>query len=94
MPGSPLFQPGHKYFLYLREKSENLWAPSLLAFGDLEEVRGVGGAALLVPVPELGLSETLPRPDGRPVEPSCPGVPPSRTCVMTAPATTRHAPMI
>jgi len=72
VPGSPLLQAGHKYFLCLREMSGNLWAPSLLACGVLEEVRGAGGAALLVPVPELGLSDALPRPDGRPVEPIVP----------------------
>jgi len=72
VPGSPLLQPGHTYFLCLREQSENLWVPSMLACGVLEEVQGVGGAALLVPVPELALSDALPRPDGRPVESTAP----------------------
>ena len=72
VPGAPNFQPGHRYFLCLRAKSESLWTPLLLACGILEEVAGVGGEALLVPVPELGLGEALPRSDGRLVEPITP----------------------
>ena len=64
VPGSPHFQPGEAYLLFLHANGMGQWLPQAAAYGLLERVRGRDGTSLLAPLPEMADVETFPRPDG------------------------------
>lgn len=69
VPGSPRFEPGEVYLLFLNEKPEGVYTPSMLSYGLLQRVTGRWGRELLVPMDaQLGI-EVMPRPDGVVPEP-------------------------
>jgi hypothetical protein len=73
VPGSPRFEDGARYLLFLARKAPDdagapgAWIPAILSHGLLRETEGAG-VSLLAPIPEAGTGGTLPRPDGEPVE--------------------------
>ena len=64
VPGSPRFQPGHVYLLFLHANGRGQWLPEAAAYGLLERVTGRDGSSLLAPLPEVKDVDTFPRPDG------------------------------
>lgn len=64
VPGSPRFQPGHVYLLFLRERPTGEWSPEVMAYGILERVEGRDGSRLLAPLDESYAIAAFPRPDG------------------------------
>jgi len=70
--GSPRFEPGGVYLLFLSARSGAGWIPTMLSYGLLERVSGLEGRGLLVPVAEHGGLEAIARPDGVVPEPPAP----------------------
>ncbi|MGQ9590516.1 MAG: DNRLRE domain-containing protein, partial [Planctomycetota bacterium] len=66
--GSPRFEAGSTYLLFLGRRRDGLWAPRLLAYGVLAERVG-SGRRLLAPIDESREAFLLERPDGARVEP-------------------------
>jgi PKD repeat protein len=64
VPGSPHFQPGHVYLLFLHANGTGQWQPQAASYGLLERITGRDGTSLLTPLPEMADVETFPRPDG------------------------------
>lgn len=70
--GSPRFEPGGVYLLFLSARPGAGWIPTMLSYGLLERVNGLEGRRLLVPVAEHGGLEAIARPDGVVPEPPAP----------------------
>ncbi len=64
VPGSPRFEPGHVYLLFLDQRPTGEWQTRMLAYGLLHRIRGRDGSNLLAPLPEQGDVQPFPRPDG------------------------------
>jgi len=62
--GSPRFEPGHVYLLFLDQRPTGEWQTRMLAYGLLHRIRGRDGSSLLAPLPEQGDMQPFPRPDG------------------------------
>jgi hypothetical protein len=72
IPGAPRFVAGETYLLFLRLRADGLWQPAMMSYGVFRQTPSTSGIDLLVPIDESRQSETLPRPDGEPVEPLAP----------------------
>lgn len=64
VPGSPRFEPGEFYLLFLDQKPTGEWGTHMLAYGLLHRIRGRDGSTLLSPLPELVDIQPFPREDG------------------------------
>ena len=64
VPGSPRFEPGQVYLLFLGQKPTGEWLPRMMAYGLLRRVHGRDGSSLLAPLPEETGIQPFPRPDG------------------------------
>ena len=64
VPGSPRFEPGQVYLLFLNQKPTGEWLPRMMAYGLLRRVHGRDGSSLLAPLPEQTGIQPFPRPDG------------------------------
>jgi len=64
VPGSPRFEPGEFYLLFLDQKPTGEWVTRMLAYGLLHRIQGRDGSTLLSPLPELVDIQPLPREDG------------------------------
>ena len=64
VPGSPRFEPGRVYLLFLSQKPTGEWLPRMLAYGILRRVTGRDGSSLLAPLPEETGIQPFLRPDG------------------------------
>lgn len=64
VPGSPRFEPGQVYLLFLNQKPTGEWLPRMMAYGLLRRVHGRDGSSLLAPLPEETGIQPFPRPDG------------------------------
>jgi hypothetical protein len=64
VPGSPRFEPGHVYLLFLDPRPTGEWQTRMLAYGVLHRISGRDGSNLLAPLPEQGDVQPFPRPDG------------------------------
>jgi hypothetical protein len=64
VPGSPQFEPGEVYLLFLDRKPTGEWVTRMLAYGLLHRIRGRDGSSLLSPLPELVDIQPFPRADG------------------------------
>jgi hypothetical protein len=64
VPGSPRFEPGQVYLLFINQKPTGDWQPVMLAYGILRRVQGRDGSVLLRPMAEEIAIEPFPRPDG------------------------------
>ncbi|WP_038050574.1 hypothetical protein, partial [Thermoanaerobaculum aquaticum] len=62
--GSPRFEEGEVYLLFLNPSPRGAWQPPALAYGLLKRVLGRDGSHLLAPLPEVSGLEAFPRPDG------------------------------
>jgi len=64
VPGSPRFEPGQVYLLFLSQKPTGEWLPRMMAYGLLRRVHGRDGSSLLAPLAEETSIQPFPRPDG------------------------------
>jgi len=64
VPGSPRFEPGQVYLLFLSQKPTGEWLPRIMAYGLLRRVHGRDGSSLLTPLAEETGIQPFPRPDG------------------------------
>src|SRR5512136_213129 len=64
VPGSPRFEPGHVYLLFLDQRPTGEWQTRMLAYGLLHRILGRDGSNLLAPLPDQGDVQPFPRPDG------------------------------
>ena len=64
VPGSPRFEPGHVYLLFLDQRPTGEWQTRMLAYGLLHRILGRDGSNLLAPLAEQGDVHPFPRPDG------------------------------
>ncbi len=64
VPGSPRFEPGHVYLLFLDQRPTGEWQARMLAYGLLHRILGRDGSNLLAPLPEQAEMQPFPRPDG------------------------------
>ena len=69
VPGSPRFEPGRVYLLFLSQKPTGEWLPRMLAYGILRRVTGRDGSTLLAPLPEETEIQPFLREDGILAEP-------------------------
>jgi PKD repeat protein len=67
--GSPRFESGETYLLFLTPARDACWRPPALAYGLLRASSGTGGRRLLVPLPEAAEAGWLAEPAGRAIEP-------------------------
>ena len=68
VPGSPEFEAGTVYLLFL-ERAGGAWRPRVLSYGLLEQTTGPGGQRLLTHLAETHALDLLKRPDGTQPEP-------------------------
>ncbi len=66
--GSPRFEPGTAYLLFLTAAPGRVWQPTVLSWGILRRVETETLGNVLVPLEEGEQLEALPRPDGMPSE--------------------------
>ena len=64
VPGSPRFEPGRMYLLFLDQKPSGEWLPKTMAYGLLRRVTGRDGSNLLAPLPEEADIQPFLREDG------------------------------
>jgi hypothetical protein len=64
VPGSPRFEPGQVYLLFLSQKPTGEWLPRMMAYGLLRRVHGRDGSSLLAPLAEETGIQPFPRSDG------------------------------
>jgi hypothetical protein len=64
VPGSPRFEQGQVYLLFLSEKPTGEWLPRMMAYGLLRRVTGRDGSPLLAPLPEEAGIQPFLREDG------------------------------
>jgi hypothetical protein len=64
VPGSPRFEPGQMYLLFLDQKPTGEWLPRMMAYGILRRVTGRDGSTLLAPLPEQTDIQPFLREDG------------------------------
>jgi hypothetical protein len=64
VPGSPRFETGHVYLLFLDQKPTGEWLPRTMAYGILRRVTGRDGSTLLAPLPEQTDVQPFLREDG------------------------------
>src|SRR5512136_1335072 len=64
VPGSPRFEPGHVYLLFLDQRPTGEWQTRMLAYGLLHRISGRDGSSLLAPLPEQGDVQPFLRLDG------------------------------
>jgi hypothetical protein len=69
VPGSPRFEPGHIYLLFLHQRPDGIFLPQMMAYGLLHRISGREGSALLAPVPERGGIKLFPAAASVVVEP-------------------------
>ncbi|HVN76612.1 MAG TPA: PKD domain-containing protein [Thermoanaerobaculaceae bacterium] len=69
VPGSPQFEPGHVYLLFLHERPDGTFLPQMAAYGLLRRIAGRDGSALLAPLPERAGIELFATPSSGAVEP-------------------------
>jgi hypothetical protein len=69
VPGSPRFEPGEVYMLFLDQKTSGEWRPRMLAYGLLHRIRGRDASNLLAPLSEYRDIQPFPRADGTLPEP-------------------------
>jgi PKD repeat protein len=62
--GSPRFQAGGVYLLFLSARREGSWQTTMLSYGVLQRTSGRSGRALLVPLGEQAGLDAIARPDG------------------------------
>lgn len=66
--GSPTFEEGTTYLLFLNRNATGIWQPRLMSYGLLEEVTGTDGSRLLTHLESAHEIELVLRPDGVDVE--------------------------
>jgi hypothetical protein len=64
VPGSPRFEPGQVYLLFLDQKPSGEWLPETMAYGLLRRVTGRDGSNLLAPLAEEAGIQPFLREDG------------------------------
>jgi hypothetical protein len=64
VPGSPRFEPGQVYLLFLSQKPTGEWVPRMMAYGLLRRVHGRDGSSLLAPLPDQADIQPFVREDG------------------------------
>jgi len=64
VPGSPRFEPGQVYLLFINHKPTGKWLPRMMAYGLLRRVPGRDGSSLLAPLPEEAGIQPFLRQDG------------------------------
>ncbi len=69
VPGSPRFEPGGVYLLFLDEKATGEWLPKTMAYGLLRQIRGRDGSLLLRPLVGPNGIELFPLQETAPAEP-------------------------
>jgi PKD repeat protein len=69
VPGSPRFEPGGVYLLFLDEKTDGEWLPKMMAYGLLHQIRGRDGSLLLQPFIDREGIELFPLHQTAPAEP-------------------------
>jgi hypothetical protein len=64
VPGSPRFESGEVYLLFLDQKPSGEWLTRMLAYGLLHRIRGRDASNLLAPLSEYRDIQPFPRTDG------------------------------
>lgn len=67
--GSPAFEAGRTYLLFLQRSKAGTWQPRLLSYGVLQEMQGTDGSRLLTHLEETHELELVVRLDGEATEP-------------------------
>lgn len=67
--GSPQFEAGAVYLLFLHQDAQGTWRPQMLSYGLLRRVEGTDGSVLLTHLEEAHDLNVLKRPDGTDAEP-------------------------
>jgi hypothetical protein len=68
VPGSPKFENGSVYLLFLVRAGDDMWQPPAMAYGQLEQTLALDDRAVLQPMAQSRDIVTIPRPDGQQLE--------------------------